>query len=344
MPFLVPPPPPPIDKNHATAVVLTSRCSGSPLATRIWRPSSGRVVAVAVLVHAHGWQAGYFEGLAGRLNRDDIMVVAYDQVGQGYSHKAAGANKPHIVRTMWSHWVHDVLAAAAWALQQVQPTQQQPSTGKTVTPLFLVGESLGGVQVLAAGLDKRLQRRYHVTVSGVVILGALLEINPALLPSKPVMALLHILSKCCPAWPVPARVNFKAASLNEACFGNREWAETARLDSVVPSLDPCPAADSVASTTPLATAAAIWSCGPRIAQRARQWCDNVPLLAMHATHDPRAGCEAVMQFVDQTKGRCVTGVWLEDATGHLLLQDFKSVTETVKNKIATWMVAQCITT
>jgi alpha-beta hydrolase superfamily lysophospholipase len=328
MPFLVPPPPPPvIDRG------VLSR-GKTPLATRLWRPSSGRVTAVAVLVHAHGWHSGYFEGLAGRLNRDDILVVAYDQVGQGYSKSPHG--KAHGVAT-FGHWVHDVLAAAAWALQQV-PTQ--PSPGNEATPpLFLVGESLGGVQVLAAGLDQRLQRRYNVTISGVVVLGALLEINPALLPSKPVMALLTMLSKCCPAWSVPGGVNVKAAALDDACFGNREWAETARLDSVVPSLDPGP----TTTATALATAVAIWSGGPRIAKRARQWDQHLPLLALHATRDPRADCEAVMQFVDQTKGRHVSGVWLEDATGHLLLQDFKSVTETVKNKIATWMVAQCAT-
>jgi hypothetical protein len=63
----------------------------------------------------------------------------------------------------------------------------------------------------------------------------------------------------------------------------------------------------------------------------------------HATtRDRRADCEAAMQCVDQTQGRHVaTGVLLEDAVGHLLLQDFKNVTETVKNTVASWMVAQC---
>jgi hypothetical protein len=43
----------------------------------------------------------------------------------------------------------------------------------------------------------------------------------------------------------------------------------------------------------------------------------------HATtRDRRADCEAAMQCVDQTQGRhhVTTGVWLEDAIGHLLLR------------------------
>lgn len=307
MPFVVPTPPVP------AAIPLVSP-RGAKLATRVWKPASGKIRAICLLVHGSGWHSGYFEGLAGRLNRDGIFVAAYDLVGMGYSEPEPGAPAGCIHVANFSDWVEDVFAAAVWAKQQSGATSE--------TPFFLLGESFGGLQVLAAGLDSQLQQFYGVELAGVVALGAMLQVCPGLLPPRLVIQLMSMMVVCCPRLKIPATDT--SATFDEA-FGNREWAATARQDpAVVVSLHPT-----------LAGAISMIAAGEKVASRAKQF--NIPLLAIHAVKDCRTECQAMMKFVDQV-GRSAEGMWIDNTTGHQLLQDHKEVTETVKDKVAEWIV------
>ncbi|MEL6263908.1 MAG: hypothetical protein AAFR12_22925, partial [Cyanobacteria bacterium J06626_6] len=64
---------------------------------------------------------------------------------------------------------------------------------------------------------------------------------------------------------------------------------------------------------------------------------GVPLLAIHAIKDCRTMCAAMQKFVDRS-GPLTEGFWVEDTTGHQLLQDKEEVTARVMGKMASWLL------
>lgn len=310
MPFAIPHPP----KALEPALISPS---GAKLATRLWLPwSSGRnVKAICLLVSGEYLHSGYFEGLAARLNREGIVVVAYDPASMGYSESEHGATDCFHIDSM-DCWIEDVFAAAVWAKERTKASSN--------TPVFLVGESVGGIQVLAAALDRKAQTDHKVTVSGVVTLSAMLEPAPGLLPSRVVIKMLSLFSPCFPQLKLPPPEvipNF------DDVFGNREWALTARTDPMV-RMVPRPT---------LSAAKAMIIGAERIESKAKTL--EIPLLAIHAIKDSRAVFSAMQKLVDRV-GTKAEGFWIEDTSGHQLLQDHREVTERVKEKVATWIAGQ----
>jgi alpha-beta hydrolase superfamily lysophospholipase len=292
---------------------------GAHLATRLWLPwSSGRnVKAICLLVSGEYLHSGYFEGLAGRLNREGIVVVAYDLVGTGYSGTEPGSHTTECFHIdSMDCWIEDVFAAAVWAKERVKASEN--------TPMFLLGESVGGIQVLAAALDRKAQTEHKVKVSGVIALSAMMEPAPGLLPSRFVIKMLSLFSPCFPQLKLPPPEvipNFDEA------FGNRDWALAARTDPMVPMV-PRPT---------LSTARAMITGAERIELKAKSF--ELPILAIHALKDSRAVFTAVQKLVDRVGSRA-EGRWIEETTGHHLLQDHREVSEQVKEKIATWIAGQ----
>jgi alpha-beta hydrolase superfamily lysophospholipase len=140
---------------------------GPILATRIWfptatitKPSSSQLsskpqtkppTALVLLVHGGGWHSGYFEELAKCLttttsNSSNVIVGSYDQVGCGYSDKEPGTPPGHGVGHInsFDDLIEDMFEAVTWL-----KTEAADPTGvdTTATPLFLIGESFGGLQV-----------------------------------------------------------------------------------------------------------------------------------------------------------------------------------------------------
>lgn len=309
MPFCVPEPP----KNIEPPLVSLR---GARLATRLWFPASRDVKAIYLIVHGAGWHSGYYEGLAGRLNRDGILCAAYDQVCMGYSDPEPGTPQGYIHIRNCNYLVDDLFLAAEWAIERAKTM-----TDKEL-PFFLLGESSGGLQVLAAALDTKLQTFHGVKLKGVLTLGALLRMAPGLGPPDIVIKLLAILCPCFPTMKVP---HADMSSTFDDAFGDKEWSLTARMDKAV-MLSPMPT---------LATAISMQVCAERIASQAKSL--KVPMLAIHAVKDCRADFGAVQKFVDQANAE---GYWIEETTGHQLLQDRKEVTDRVKNKIAEWTIQQ----
>ena len=291
---------------------------GAQLATRLWLPwSSGRnVKAICVLVSGEYLHSGYFEGLAGRLNREGIVVVAYDLVGTGYSGiEGSNATDCFHVESI-DCWIEDVFAAAVWAKERVKASEN--------TPMFLLGESVGGIQVLAAALDRQAQTEHKVKISGVIALSAMLEPVAGLLPSRFVIKMLSVFSPCFPQLKLPAP---DAIPSFDDTFGNRDWALAARTDPAVPMM-PRPT---------LSAARAMITGAERIEAKAKSF--DIPILAIHAIKDCRAVFTAVQKLVDRV-GSNAEGLWIEETTGHQLLQDHREVSEQVKEKVATWIAGR----
>lgn len=289
---------------------------GAKLATRIWRNTTkgGSPGAVCVIVPGGGWHSGYYEPLALFLNQKGFACSSYDPVCMGYSEGEPGAPEGCIHIKEFDDLVEDVFAAMVWTRKQLQCSGD--------VPIFLIGESFGGLQVLAAGLAEDMAKANGINLAGIITTGAALEINPAMLPPKPVIKILAFLSRYYPKLQVPA-TDF-SSTFDEA-FGNKEWAKVARLDPGV----------QVSPRLTMAGAAATMAAGEKIARSARAF--GVPLLAIHAIKDCRTVCEAMQKFVDRS-GPLTEGFWVEDTTGHQLLQDREEVTSRVLEKMARWLL------
>ena len=303
----VPPPPEP-----AVNPLYSPR--GAKLATRIWRNNAGSPRAVCLMVPGGGWHSGYFEPLALLLNQKGFACSSYDPVGMGYSEAEPGTPEGCIHINKFDDFVEDIFAAVVWTNQQLQCS--------TDVPIFLIGESFGGLQVLAAGLAEDRAKATGINLAGIITTGAALEIDPATLPPKPVIKVLAFLSRYYPGLKMPA-TDFSATF--DAAFGNKEWARVARLDPGV----------QVSPRPTMAAATAMVTTGEEIARRAEAF--GVPLLAIHAIKDCRTMCAAMRKFVDKS-GPLTEGFWVEDTTGHQLLQDREEVTSRVMKKMASWLL------
>ena len=323
---------------------------GARLATRVWSPPK-RPIAILLIVHGgvchsgkHTIQikncdtrrsklysillsyclpfSGYFDGLGRRLNEENIFVAAYDQISQGYSDPEPGAPAGYLHIHEFDDFIEDIWAAVDWAYKEAQDENHK-------MPLFLLGESFGGLQVLAAGLDASNQNDQQASsnvpnVAGVITLGALLEVNPAVLPPRFIIRILTCLSPYYPKMRMPA-TDF--GDTFEEAFGDKNWASTARQDPVV----------QVSPKGTLGAITATVATGEKVLERAREF--HLPLLAIHARADCRTECSAVEQFVDQA-GSDATGFFLEETSGHQLLQGVPAVTAKVMDKIAGWIQLQ----
>lgn len=112
---------------------------GANLATRVWPVKKPK--ALCLIVHGGGWHSGYFDGLVGVLNKENIFCASYDQVNSGYSDAEPDSPKPGEVMHIrnFDCLVEDVCAAVDW---------MQKEAANTEAPVFLFGESLGGLQVI----------------------------------------------------------------------------------------------------------------------------------------------------------------------------------------------------
>ncbi|MEM9949540.1 MAG: alpha/beta fold hydrolase [Cyanobacteria bacterium P01_D01_bin.36] len=287
---------------------------GAKLATRVWRNSEESPRAVCLMVPGGGWHSGYFEPLALFLNQQGFACSSYDPVGMGYSEAEPGTPEGCIHIKEFDDFVEDLFAAVVWTKQQLQCSAD--------VPIFLIGESFGGLQVLAAGLAEARAKAAGINLTGIITAGALLAINPAMLPPKPVIKVLAFLSRYFPRAKMPA-TDFSATF--DGAFGNKEWAKVARLD---PGVQVSPRPTMAAVTATVAT-------GEKIARRAEAF--GVPLLAIHAVNDCRTMCAAMQKFVERS-GPLTEGFWIEDTTGHQLLQDREEITSGVMKKMADWLL------
>ncbi|MEO0987152.1 MAG: alpha/beta fold hydrolase [Cyanobacteria bacterium J06639_14] len=286
---------------------------GAKLATRIWRNNT-EPRAVCLMVPGGGWHSGYFEPLALFLNQKGFACTSYDPVCMGYSETEPGTPEGCMHINKFDDFVEDVFAALVWTKKQLQCLAD--------VPIFLIGESFGGLQVLAAGLAEDRAKANGINLAGIIATGAGLKVNPAMLPPKPVIKVLAFLSRYFPRLKMPA-TDFSATF--DAAFGDKEWARVARHDPGV----------QVSPRPTMGAATALVASGEKIARKAGEF--GLPLLAIHAIEDCRTMCEAMQKFVDQS-GPLTEGFWVEDTTGHQLLQDRDEVTSRVMEKMASWLL------
>lgn len=298
----VPPPPPPTNFSLSSP-------RGASLAKRVWAPSAPPR-ALLLIVHGGGWHSGYFAELATYLTANSIFCAAFDQAGCGYSEPEPSAPAGCAHFDSYDDLVDDVFAAVEWAQREAAAAD---------LPLYLLGESFGGLHVLASAMQAE---RRGVRVAGVVTLGALVRICPPLLPPRPFVSL------CCFAAAYLPRVRLPAVDLSatfDQAFGDPEWARVARGDSAV-QISPRPTLSGLKCT--LAT-------GEELLAKADEF--PVPLLAIHAERDCRTEMSAVKEFTDRA-GPTASLVVI-DSDGHQLLQDVPAIRNDVMERISNWITS-----
>jgi alpha-beta hydrolase superfamily lysophospholipase len=321
--YKIPDPPPPSQFK-----LLSPR--GAQLATRVWSCNSNNNTkkprALVLLVHGYGFHSGYFDELAKRLNREGLFCASFDQVCQGYSESEPGAPYGYIHVNSFDDWVADIYAALTWAQSECG------GYDKDDLPVFFLGESLGGLQVLEAAMQSKA---YGVQLAGLITSGAVLQVHPDLLPPAPIIKLLTWIAPCFPKLKMPNDAKLEASY--DVAFGDVEWARVTRLDSKV----------QIAPKSTLAGAVGVLTTGPKIMARAANSSDAnttfpCPLLALHAKGDSRVDIKPMMTFVDQLGPEKAQGFWV-DSTGHQLFQDQREVTLIVLDMIASWIDSQLLT-
>ncbi|GKY90867.1 hypothetical protein MPSEU_000059500 [Mayamaea pseudoterrestris] len=290
---------------------------GAQLATRVW-PCS-RPKALLLLVHGGGWHSGYFNNFAKHLNQHDIFCCSFDQASHGYSEDERGAPAGCIHMAEFDDWLEDVIEAVHWAGKEC-------GSANKVIPLFLYGESFGGLEVLQTALDAKL---HGITLAGVVVSAPALKLDPKLLPPEFVIRALTWLAPYYPRLKLPAT---DLGSSYDDAFGDKRWAEVSRRDTKI----------QTSPSYTLSSAAATLTTGQSLMDQAHDF--SVPLLAIHAKRDCRTQCAATEEFVDRVnQGKIdplAEGVFFDSTTGHQLLQDLPEVSDTVMDKISAWIHEQ----
>jgi alpha-beta hydrolase superfamily lysophospholipase len=185
-----------------------------------------------------------------------------------------------------------------------------------VTPTFLIGESLRGLQVLEAALQSKL---FGVRLAGAVTSSAVLQLRPDALPPRPVAALMRFLAPYYPKFLMPGDPN--RDETYDSAFGDPGWAKTFRSDPKVLK-DP---------RATLGAVVGVWAAGEHV--RGSPDAIPCPLLAIG-----RVPIEPMLKLVDQLGPERAQGMWV-DSAGHQLLQDKREVTQSVMNVITSWIVA-----
>lgn len=182
MPFAVPGPP-------------TTYLADNKLAVRVWKPTSSLIKQICLLLPDLGWHAGYYAGLAARLNRDGALCVGYDPAGTGYSNTGQQPDE----------WLDDLGAVLLYAQKLVH-------NGRTL-PLFLLAEGYRVHHVLCASAVLSLKSKYNIT--GVI------GLSPLFLPASLWNALLACCC-CCGDRSVPLPT--------DQTIGHIDWRQTVQWD------------------------------------------------------------------------------------------------------------------
>jgi len=161
-----------VDANNPVPEQLRIKC-GRKLHCRYWQPIvSPR--ALVILNHGFAEHLECYEELGSRLAKENILAYGHDHVGHGRS-DGVRANVDTV-----DDYVSDVL-------NHVQLMKEEHPQ----IPCFAIGHSMGGMITLAAAL------RDVKAFDGVVLMGPLIQIDPALASPMKIWA-VRLLSRIVP--------------------------------------------------------------------------------------------------------------------------------------------------
>lgn len=190
---------------------MESSQEGIRLAVRRWEPANANEIKSVLVVHhgGCGWHSRYFDVLGKGLSSQGIAVVAYDQVGSGYSDSING----------YRQYFDSMDTLDADLTKMVNDAKRKYND----KPVFCLGESFGGMVLL-----------HHIlrepNTNGYILSGPVVHIRKEMLPPQFVQKIVIFLSRHFPHLKMPG-TDFMS-TFDEA-FGDSRWADAGRVDPFI---------------------------------------------------------------------------------------------------------------
>ncbi|CAM9986412.1 unnamed protein product [Ectocarpus fasciculatus] len=195
---------------------------------RYWEvlPSGSKPKAGLVIIHGGNWHSGWFGELGDLLSSAEysIRVSAPDLISHGLSDDAVPGYRAYCPDFL--NHAEEVGAAIARARAALQEG----------CPLFVLGESMGGLSALQHLISEPANDGTTDTVDGIILCGALIKVAPAVLPPKAALPLLKAVGWLMPSLGVPGSA--VGGETFDTAFGDPAVGPVARADPLVCEMAP----------------------------------------------------------------------------------------------------------
>ena len=290
---------------------FTASTTGVKLAVRRWIPPD-EVKSVVVVHHGGaGWHSGYFDIFGQSLQKRGIAVIAYDQVGSGYSEGMAGGLR---------QYVDSMETLSSDSTRMIQEARAKYPGKKT----FALGESFGCMVLLHQILTEQKKGDEGLLADGYVFSGPVVKVLPEMLPPTPVIAVVKLLARFFPMLTMPGTDFFSTFDL---AFGDQRWAKAGRADPFI---------QEAAATPPkLGMAASILSNMMTINESLGDI--QVPFKIFTGENEGRVDVTAIKKLAEEATSEDKS-IEIVPKGYHQLFQDMPDVTESVCEGIASWIL------
>lgn len=279
------------------------------LFTLTW-PALHKPVAGLLIVPSLVWHSGWFAGLGNALAEANVTTVSTDSLSSGRSDNIQGVKG--LVFSM-ADYVEE-LTAALNRLENDLPDG---------TPLFVLGESGGGVPAAMVALEDSVKDK----VRGYVLCGPALRVKKELLPPRIVQCVVKLIGPVFPKLKVPGE-DISGDSWDQA-FGDQRLSDLSKTDPYVAYGDPLllgPGACMLKAMDQLED----------VLTKGKLKMQNV--LVLHKREDVRTDFEQSKKFVKRVVCDGNASLVEIDGPGHQLFQDKPNVTRDVIERVKRFII------
>lgn len=305
--------------------------SDTHLYTKTWRPPSGtKIRARLAFVHGFSDHCNAYYGLFPSVATRGITVFAYDQRGWGRSAPKKGQRGD-------SGPTSTVLADLRSFLNHVAAPSNQSVTGQgpESTPLFLMGHSMGGAEVLLLSLLKS-----HPTplphISGILLEAPYIALHPSAQPSTFTVIAGRLASKILPKRQLVQKLDSKYLCRNQQVC--RDWEadelchDTGTLEGLAGMLQ------RAADLTAFANGQTLPAIGPNAVLTLKQQdLSSVPVWIGHGTKDRVTSCLSSQTIFHKLNAKDKT-IKLYEGAYHKLHAEPDGMAEEFANDVANWIL------
>ncbi|KAL3910434.1 MAG: hypothetical protein SGILL_007690 [Bacillariaceae sp.] len=289
--------------------------TGIRLAVRRWIPETTPKAVVLFHHGGVGWHSGYAKSMGEYMSSQGIALIAYDQIGSGYSDGIVYKDKQ--LRNYFDSM--DTIANDFTKLM-LEARQEFPST-----KVFAMGESFGATVLLHQILIEQNSAGKRVA-DGYIFTGPVVKLLPEMLPPSVVLMIIHFLANYFPMLTMPGSDFFSTFDL---AFGDKRWAKAGRADPIIQE----------AATLP-PKLGMISSCLMSIANTNENLSEiKVPFHIWMGEHEGRVDTEAVKKLAEVADSKD-KGITIVPDAFHQLFQDMPNVTQGVFESVKDWIMAR----
>ena len=281
------------------------------LAVRRWIPAADDDAKVVLIAHhgGCGWHSGYFDELGKNLKESGISLIAYDQVGSGFSDSIGGRRQ-----------YFDSMDRLSDDLTKFVKDTRSEFPGNSV---FVLGEGFGAMIALHSILREQQQ---STVADGYIMAGPAITLRQDMLPPKFVIKVVTFLAWFFPKLKMPATDLF--STFDEA-FGDPRWAEAGRADPFVQ--------EAFVSAPLLGMAVSTLTASDNIVKSMDLV--DVPFFILVGTNDTCVNIPDSEKLVEIAKSNDKRLKIIDNAR-HLLFHDKPDITKEVINDIIDWILAR----